>query len=482
MPITETLMRRAVPALLLSFVLMVGLAGFSPVRAQGGEADASASVRFVHASPDASAIDVLVDGETVALGLEFGAATEFAPFSDGEHSIQIVPAGQNADSALIDQTVDFDGDDAYSVAVSNLLNSLELKVIESDLDDLPANEARIRAVNLSPDDITIDIAQVGGDEWFDDVEFGEATEHRNVEAGSYDLDVRVHDAETNLVSGMQLDVTAGTEITLFVIGTQSTDSVAVLPLTTTVGAPCVTELGLSGATDDACVRITHAAIDAPAVDVYLEESLIIENLEPGATSEFLAVPGDDDRTFVLVPTGGSLSDQIVETGVDLDDGDATDIVIGGSAVDLKVINSEIDLSPIAPDQSRVRAVNLSSDAGAIDILVTDGDTLFGDVEFEEFADSILMNAGTYDIQVQKEGEDDVLFRSDALTIEPGMVYNLVATGSVDAGSFTLLVVSTPAPTRTGEGSGTAVASPQASPLQETTSTPAAEEIDATPTS
>ena len=209
MSLHRVLLRSRAPlTLLLGLTLSLSFPGW--VSAQDdAEADASASIRFVHASPDAPAIDILVDGQALAQGLEFGSVTEFAPVSEGDLSIQVVPAGQTAESALIDESVEVDGDNAYIVAVANLLNSLELKVVESNLDDLPENEARTRFVNLSPDDATVDVGQVGGDEWFDDVEFGETTDHRNVEAGAYELDVLAHDADTVIVPASAMHAASG---------------------------------------------------------------------------------------------------------------------------------------------------------------------------------------------------------------------------------------------------------------------------------
>lgn len=475
-------LRRAA-ATLLALSLLLSLALVAPVAgalAQDGEAEANASVRFIHASPDAPALDLLIDGQPVAQGLEFGAITEFASLPDGEHSVQVVPSGSGPDSALIDEKIETDGDSAYTVAIANLLNAIELKVIESNLDDLDEGEARVRFVNLSPDDDNVDLAQIGGDEWFDDIEFGEESDHRDLPEGSYDLEVRVHDSESALTTVSGLQVNRGVELTLLLIGTQAADNLTVVPLEASVNAPCSQHLGIGDLADQACVRITHAALDAPAVDIYVEESIVVEGLEPGTTSDFIAMPAGDDRTFALVPAGGTLDDQLLETGVDLDEGEARDVVIGGAADDIKVINTDLDLSPLAADQARVRTINLSDDAGSIDIAIADGDTLFGDVGFEDVSDSILMNAGSYDIEVRPEGEDSVLLRSEGVAIEPGMSYDLIAAGSVDAGSFTILIVSAPAQLRTGELAGSPVASPDATPVTSSSPTPVAE-LDATPT-
>src|SRR4051812_10110579 len=64
-----------------------------------------ATVRVVHASPDAPVVNVLIDGQPIAQDLSFGTATKYAPMSPGNHRAQIVPA--NGDAPIIDQTVTF---------------------------------------------------------------------------------------------------------------------------------------------------------------------------------------------------------------------------------------------------------------------------------------------------------------------------------------------------------------------------------------
>ena len=55
--------------------------------------ETDASVRIVHASPDAPAVDVIVDGAVVASNLTFGQITDAISVSPDAHQLQIVPTG-----------------------------------------------------------------------------------------------------------------------------------------------------------------------------------------------------------------------------------------------------------------------------------------------------------------------------------------------------------------------------------------------------
>ena len=57
----------------------------------GEEGDACVSV--VHASPDAPAVDVWVDGEPALIGLTFGTYSGWVTLPAGDHQVQVAPAG-----------------------------------------------------------------------------------------------------------------------------------------------------------------------------------------------------------------------------------------------------------------------------------------------------------------------------------------------------------------------------------------------------
>jgi hypothetical protein len=482
----------AVLALLSAMIVTGAITPGQLAFAQEGDTEADGSVRFIQASPDAPPLDILIDGAPVAQGLEFGDATEYAPVTPGDHTVQVVPAGEDANAALAEEDLGVDSGEAYTVAVADLLTDIEIQIFQSNMDDLEEGQSRVRAVSLSPDVGEIDIFHVGGDQWFDNVAFGEDTDHHDVDAGTYDLDIRVNDSEQVLLSVPELEIEPGNEYSLYILGRQSDQSLSVLTMVVSVQTACAVTLGIGESADDACLRIVHASLDAQSVDVYIEEALIAENLEPGSATEFLAVPAGDDRPVQLVPTGGAIDEAIVETEVELNGGEAREVVIGGTPDDLKVINESVDLSPISADQARLRLVQASADAGEVDLLVTDGEELFGGVGFEDFSDYTILDAGEYDLQIQQAGGDDVIFRAESVVIEAGLVYSAVTAGSVDNGTFTLLLFPAPAEIRAGAagemvGSATpGVATVEAETVPESSPTAVSEAVtpdtDATPES
>ena len=55
----------------------------------------NARVRFIHISPDASPVDVAVDGSVVIESIGFSDATEFVPYPAGIHTLEVRQAGSS---------------------------------------------------------------------------------------------------------------------------------------------------------------------------------------------------------------------------------------------------------------------------------------------------------------------------------------------------------------------------------------------------
>jgi Domain of unknown function (DUF4397) len=140
--------------------------------------------------------------------------------------------------------------------------------------------------------------------------------------------------------------------------------------------------------------------------------------------------------------------------------------------DLDAIVENVDLSAVPEGQTRLRVIHAAPDVDGIDVVVTDGPELYTGVDFKDTTDYTVVDAGTYDLQV-KSG-DDVLIRVTDFTVEPGMVYDVIAIGRSDDDSLQLLAFSAPTESPTGVASTPDLAS---TPMTVEEATPA---IEATP--
>jgi hypothetical protein len=450
------------------------------VMAQEDNAEADATLRVIHASPGAPEVDVLVDGQTLLQGVAYGTASDYATITPEEHRLQVIPTGQTADAAVVDETIDAAPGQAYLLAVFGLLNDIGGDIYEVDLSEIEPGNARVRLINFSPDPGEIDLLETGGDEWFGNVELGGASDYRDIAPGTYSADVRGEDDRV-LLTVSELPFVETRVYDVVVLGLIADDSLELQSLVTTVSPSCGEVLELEGSSSDACVRLVNAAPDAPAVDVYLNEAQIGQNLEFGTATEYVMVPSGAGRGVRVTATGTPVEEAIIDTALDFEAGQAYEILVTGGGDDLEATITGTDLRPLAEGQARLRIIHASPDADAFDIGVAGSEeNLFEGINFRDATDYIVLDAGEYQLEVRPGGEDmTVALQTDA-TLEEGVTYDLVALGRPDDQTLTLLALMAPVAIQTGD-----VATPEAASddeaIAETVVPEAIEDVEASPT-
>lgn len=203
----------------------------------GNEGDACINV--IHASPDAPAVDVYLDGAKALTGLEFGKTSGWVAVPAGEHQVQVTATGAAVDTAVIDAKVTLEGGAAYEVAATGLLASITPAINQVNLSAIADGSARIRVIHASPDAPAVDVAVTGGDVLVPNLAFPAASPYLEVPAGSYDLEVRP--AGTMDVAlplpGVQLE--AGIVYSVYAIGQLADNTLTVLVVTSTTTGPAM---------------------------------------------------------------------------------------------------------------------------------------------------------------------------------------------------------------------------------------------------
>jgi hypothetical protein len=450
---------RVATFILVAFALVVALLPLQspPAKAQDESVEADATVRVIHASPGAPEVDVLLDGQTLLQGLAYGTASSYATITPEEHRLQVVPTGQTADAAVVDETIDAAPGQAYLLAVYGLLNDIGGDIYDVDLSEIEPGQARVRLINFSPDAGDVDLLETGGDEWFGDVGLGEASDYEDIAPGTYSADVRGGDDDRVLQTVADLTFEETRVDDVVVLGQVADDSLEVQSLVTTVSPSCAEVLGLEGASSDACVRLVHAAPDAPPVDVYLNDAEIAQNLEFGTATEYVTVPSGTGRGVRVTATGTPVEEAIIDTSLDFDPGQAYEILVTGGGDDLDLTVTGTDLRPLPQGQARLRVIHASPDADAFDMGIAGSEeNLFEGINFGDATDYVVLDAGDYSLEVRPGGEDMTVALETDATFEEGVTYDLVALGRPEDQTLTLLTLMAEVPIQTGD-----VATPEA---------------------
>jgi len=199
---------------LLTSVLVLILATATTALA----ADGKARVRVVHASPDAPAVDVWVNDSIIAFSnAPFKGITDYAELDPATYNVKVVPAGAT-EPVVIEADLSLEADTDYTVVAVGELANIE-PIVLVDNNTLPAaGKAHVRFVHASPDAPNVDIAVKGGPVLFENVPFKQAFPYLPVDAGTYDLEVRVHDTGAVVLEVPGLALADRTVYTVFAMG------------------------------------------------------------------------------------------------------------------------------------------------------------------------------------------------------------------------------------------------------------------------
>ncbi len=174
-------------------------------------------VRAVHASPDAPAVDVWVDGAIAFQNAPFKGITPYAELTPGMHNFQIVPSGAT-EPVVIEADLDLQSNRDYTIVAVNELASIEPLVL-ADNNTLPeAGKAHVRFVHASPNAPAVDIAVTDGPILFEAIPFQGVGDYLPVDAGTYNLEARVAGTQDVALSLPNITLEEGTVYTVFAMG------------------------------------------------------------------------------------------------------------------------------------------------------------------------------------------------------------------------------------------------------------------------
>jgi len=148
----------------------------------------SFEIRVAHASPDAPAVDVLVNGmvATKFQNLKFRAVSKYIHLDGGTYNFTVVPTGKKTPSLLsFNKTINHKFL-PYTVAIGNKLASLDDYFFHDDKQRPRRGYSAFRFVNLSPDAPAVDVRFDGQTTpIFTNIAFGQATNYQELRSGDY---------------------------------------------------------------------------------------------------------------------------------------------------------------------------------------------------------------------------------------------------------------------------------------------------------
>jgi Domain of unknown function (DUF4397) len=199
-------------------------------------------------------------------------------------------------------------------------------------------------------------------------------------------------------------------------------------------------LSLTGCFDDddntpqlqpqASVSFYHGSPDAPDLDILINTQKI--NNLPFKYSHFSDYVPFNPGTFRVKFTSVNNVSAFIDTALTFQQDKAYSIFVVDSLANIEVLVLKDSLVAPAAGQSRVRFINLSPDAPAVDVATTGSSatTLFSNVAFKGSTEFKDVPAGTHSLQVKTTGGGTVLLPVPNVDLTRGQFYTFVFRGFV----------------------------------------------------
>jgi hypothetical protein len=174
----------------------------------------------------------------------------------------------------------------------------------------------------------------------------------------------------------------------------------------------------------AYVSIYHESPNAPELDVFVDE-------KPINRLEFTDYTGylnfyTGDRNFKINPSGAS--NTLVDTSYTFVDGGFYSLFIVNNISKLETLMVRDSASTPAEGKAKVRFINLSPDAPAMDVIEEESTALFSGQSFKDPSEFVEVNAATDFFAVNAAGTTDELVSADNIDLLPGKFYTLIVRG------------------------------------------------------
>jgi hypothetical protein len=205
----------------------------------GTPAAGTAWIRVLHASPDAPAVDVYVDGAKAITGLAFGqiaptAAPGYVPVPAGNHAIKVCATGSTTVCPIDVPALAVADGKRYTIAATNVLAQITAQVIEDGAAP-NADAAQVRVVHFSADTPAVDV-YVNGSKAVTALAYPKATGYLSLPGGDYAVKVCATGSTTVCpIDVPKLTVANGTAYSVFAIG--SLDALLATPAPSATPTP-----------------------------------------------------------------------------------------------------------------------------------------------------------------------------------------------------------------------------------------------------
>nr|WP_306806044.1 DUF4397 domain-containing protein [Caballeronia sp. BR00000012568055] len=173
------------------------------------------------------------------------------------------------------------------------------------------------------------------------------------------------------------------------------------------------------------LRILHASPDAPNVDVYLDNVVVLTNVSYPTASNYLTIYAGGHN--IKINAAGT-STTVINVSPSLARDGYYTAIAANFVASIQAILATDDASAPPAGQARIRVIHAAPDAGPVDILVNN-QVVLSNVPFAAISNYLTVSAGTYDVKVNATGTSVTAIEATVVAVA-GNNYSAVAIGSL----------------------------------------------------
>lgn len=193
-----------------------------------------AAVRFVHASPDAPAVDIYVNDREVFSNSAFKRVTSYSQLDAGTYTVKVFPTSANGQGNPVTQAqVTLNGGWDYTLAAVGKLANVQAKLISDNLNTPGQGKTKVRAYHFSPNAPAVNVGVKDGSTLVRGLSFPNATDYITADSGRLNLVVQDAGNNTTVTEIPNANLASNTVQSVFVFGLTGNETPALSTLVTT---------------------------------------------------------------------------------------------------------------------------------------------------------------------------------------------------------------------------------------------------------
>ena len=408
---------------------------------------ADASVRILHASPDAPSVDINLNGSVAVTDLDYGQATDTIVARPGALNVTVLGRlpGTARPAVIGPANITLAAGGAYAVLAVNEVAAIEPLVVTRETSTVSTSSVRLQVVHAAPAApavavyVTTPGADLASSAPVGSFAFKGVLGAATITAGDYQIRVTPSGASSPVLYDSGTVTLAGGS-DLLVVALESTGP-ASSPIKLLAVPRSGAALQLLDRSTPARVRVIHSSPDAPAVQVIANNNFgapLVPSLSFPDATPFVDVPGAT-YNLKVTPVGNN--------GLVAIDADVT--LAAGREYSAYAVGPLATIAPLVltddrrrvATQARVRIVHASPSAGNVDLYVLAPGTAlataapaFTNVAFKADTGYVDLAAGTYEVSVTPTASKTAAIGPVSITLENGGVYTVAARDAAGGGT------------------------------------------------